>query len=94
MVRMVRMKTLIGLGVVACAAALAGGAAAGSAVTIGILVAVLIAAVPHFLTGLRTPAPGENPALTVGARSHICFSIRDRNNGKHGPSRHNHSAGP
>lgn len=61
----VRIKTLIGLGVVACAAALAGGAAAGSAVTIGILVAVLIAAVPHFLTGLRTPATGENPVDTM-----------------------------
>lgn len=57
----VRITTLVALGAAAGGAALLWGASAIAALGVAMLVPVLVAAVPHVLTGLRTPAPGENP---------------------------------
>ena len=55
-----RPTTLLIIGILAGGTALLCGSSAITAVGAGLAAALLAAAVPHFLTGLRTPAAGEN----------------------------------
>ena len=60
-----RLTTFLTIGILAGGAALLCGTGAITAASAGTAVALLAAAVPHFLTGLRTPAAGENPIDTM-----------------------------
>lgn len=57
----VRIKILLAVGSTVGAGAFVAGSGWPSALTVALLVPLFLAAVPHFLTGLRTPAPNENP---------------------------------
>ena len=56
-----RIKIVVAVGVTAGLVAYAAGAGWQLALACALVAPVLLAAVPHFLTGLRTPAPRENP---------------------------------
>ncbi|WBP92975.1 restriction endonuclease [Mycolicibacterium neoaurum] len=60
-----RLTTFLTIGIIASGAALLYGAGAITAVSTGLAVPLLAAAMPHFLTGLRTPSTGENPIDTM-----------------------------
>lgn len=57
----VRIKMFVAVGVAAAGVAWAAGAGSAGTVAAGLLAPLLVAAVPHFLAGLRTPAPREQP---------------------------------
>lgn len=59
--RTVRIKIVLAVGVTAGALSLAAGAGWPLALAAAGLAPLALAAVPHFLKGLRTPAAGENP---------------------------------
>lgn len=61
----VRIKIVLAVGITAGAAAYAAGAGWQLALTAALLAPLTVAAVPHFLSGLRTPAPDENPIDTM-----------------------------
>lgn len=60
-----RTKILLAAAITAGGIAYIVGADWPVAVTAALLAPVLLAAIPHFLTGLRTPAPNENPIDTM-----------------------------
>ncbi|MGN7779667.1 restriction endonuclease [Mycolicibacterium sp. 22603] len=60
-----RLTTFLAIGILAGGTALLYGAGAITAVGAAVGVSLLVAAVPHFVAGLRTPAAGENPIDTM-----------------------------
>lgn len=56
-----RIKILLAVAITAGGTAYLTGAGWTFTVTVALLAPLLLAAVPHVLTGLRTPAPAENP---------------------------------
>ncbi|MGW0161712.1 restriction endonuclease [Mycobacterium sp. NPDC003323] len=56
-----RITTFAVTGAISGGLALSGGADGPVALSAAVLTPLLLAAAPHVLTGLRTPAPGENP---------------------------------
>lgn len=57
----VRITILLAVGITTGAGAFVAGAAWPFALSVALLAPLLLAAAPHFLVGLRTPAPNENP---------------------------------
>ncbi|KAA0118094.1 restriction endonuclease [Mycolicibacterium sp. P9-22] len=61
----VRIKIVLAVGITAGVAAYAAGAGWHLALAAALLAPLTVAAVPHFVAGLRTPAPDENPIDTM-----------------------------
>lgn len=61
----VRITIAVAVGITAGAITYATGTGWPLALTAALLTPLAVAAVPHFLTGLRTPAPNENPIDTM-----------------------------
>jgi restriction system protein len=61
----VQIKFLIVAGIAGGAGAHISGTGTSVAVAIGLALPLLLAAVPHFVTGLRTPDPRENPVAAM-----------------------------
>ena len=61
----VRIKIVLAVGITAGAAAYAAGTGWHLALAAALLAPLTVAAVPHFVAGLRTPAPDENPIDTM-----------------------------
>lgn len=61
----VRIKIVLAVGAIAGAAVYVAGGGWPLALTAALLTPLAVAAVPHVLSGLRTPAPNENPIDTM-----------------------------